>query len=79
MPKSASAPPDSTFIVRFRREWSASGPRWQGWIEHVQSGEEAAFLSLDQVLGFFRRFGAMPDDGIDCPPEPGDPATASDE
>jgi len=31
------------------------------WIEHVQSGESAAFLGLDGMLGFIRSFGAMAD------------------
>jgi hypothetical protein len=53
-------PPTSTFVVRFWRDWSAAGPRWRGRIEHVQSGQSAAFLDLDGMLGFIRRFGAMP-------------------
>ena len=59
MPESLLPPPDSTFVVRFRREWSAAGPRWRGRIEHVQSGEKAAFLKLDEMLVFLHRFGAM--------------------
>ena len=55
-------PPVSTFVVRFWREWSAAGPRWRGRIEHVQSGQSAAFLGLDGMLDFVRRFGAMLDD-----------------
>ena len=62
MTESPSTPPDSTFVVRFRREWSAAGPRWRGRIEHVQSGESAAFLNLDEMLRFIRRFGAMAND-----------------
>jgi hypothetical protein len=59
MPESYTDSPDSTFVVRFRREWSASGPRWRGWVEHLQSGEDAAFLDLGEVLRFIRRFGPM--------------------
>ena len=62
MPKSSSVSPDSTFVVRFRREWSAAGPRWRGRVEHVQSGEDAAFLDLGEMLRFIRQFGAMADD-----------------
>lgn len=62
MPESPSTPPDSTFVVRFRREWSAAEPRWRGRVEHVQSGESVAFLDLDEMLSFFRRFGAMAND-----------------
>ena len=59
MPESSAVAPDSTFIVRFRREWSAAGPRWRGWVEHVQSGEDAAFLDLGEMLRFIRR-GTVP-------------------
>jgi len=52
-------PSTSTFVVRFWQEWSAAGPRWRGQIRHVQSGQSAAFLDLDDVLEFIRRFGAM--------------------
>jgi hypothetical protein len=55
-------PPVSTFVVRFWQEWSAAGPRWRGHIEHVQSGESIAFLSLDGMLDFVRRFGIIADD-----------------
>jgi hypothetical protein len=61
MPESSSVSPDSTFVVRFRREWSAAGPRWRGWVEHVQSGEDTAFLDLGEMLRFIRQFGAMAD------------------
>jgi hypothetical protein len=63
MTKSPTAPPDSTFVVRFRREWTVTGPRWRGRIEHVQSGESVAFLNLDDMLVFLRRFGAIVNEG----------------
>ena len=59
MPESSPVPPVSTFVVRFWREWSAAGPRWRGRIEHVQSGESAAFLNVDEMLDFVRRIGVM--------------------
>jgi hypothetical protein len=62
MAESSPVPPVSTFVVRFWQEWSAAGPRWRGRIEHVQGGECAAFLGLDGMLDFVRRFSAMPDD-----------------
>jgi len=62
MAESPSVPPASTFVVRFWHEWSAAGSRWRGQIEHVQSGESAAFLDLNGMLDFVRRFGAMADD-----------------
>jgi hypothetical protein len=49
------------FIVRLWREWSVAGPRWRGRIEHVQSGESAAFLDFDAMLDFIRRIAAMPE------------------
>ncbi|NIN69148.1 MAG: hypothetical protein GTO63_31560 [Anaerolineae bacterium] len=57
----SSVPPASTFVVRFWREWSVTGPRWRGRIDHVQSGENAAFLELDGMLGFLGRFGVIAD------------------
>jgi hypothetical protein len=62
MAESYPVPPFSTFVVRFWKEWSAAGPRWRGRVEHVQSGECAAFLGLDGMLDFVRSCGAMPDD-----------------
>jgi len=59
MAESPPVPPISTFVVRFWREWSATGPRWRGRIEHVQSGESAAFLGVDEMLDFVRRIGIM--------------------
>jgi len=52
-------PPISTFVIRFWREWSTAGPRWRGRIEHVQSGESAAFLEAREILDFVRSLGVM--------------------
>jgi hypothetical protein len=57
-----SLPPSSTFVVRLWHEGTAEGPRWRGRIEHLQSGESAAFLELDAMLSFLRRFGVEVDD-----------------
>ena len=46
-----------TFVLRFWREPSAGQARWRGQIEHVQSGQSAAFLDLEAMLRFLRRFG----------------------
>ena len=54
-------PPIGTFVVRIWHEWSADAPCWRGRIEHLQSGESAAFLDLDGALAFIRRFTALPD------------------
>jgi hypothetical protein len=61
MAGTSCAPPASTFIVRFWREWSAKGSRWRGRIEHVQSGESVVSLDLQGILDFIQRFGVMPD------------------
>jgi hypothetical protein len=47
----------ATFVVRFWRETSAGELRWRGQIEHVQSGQRAAFLEVDAMLRFLHRFG----------------------
>jgi hypothetical protein len=51
----------ATFVVRFWRETLAGEPRWRGQIEHVQSGQSAAFLDLDAMLRFLHRFGVDAD------------------
>jgi hypothetical protein len=57
MAETAAAPPLSTFVVRFWREWSAAGPRWRGQVDHVQSGRTAAFLDLQELPAIFLSFG----------------------
>jgi hypothetical protein len=47
----------ATFVVRFWREKTADNECWRGRIEHVQSGEDAAFCDIETMLGFMRRFG----------------------
>jgi hypothetical protein len=47
----------TTFIVRFWREWTGAEARWRGRIEHVQSGQRAEFLHLDDMLRFLRQMG----------------------
>ena len=59
MAELSALPPASTFVVRFWQEWSAVGPRWRGQIDHVQSGESAAFLDVEGMLDFVRRVGVM--------------------
>jgi len=60
----SSIPPASTFVLRFWREWSASGSRWRGRIEHVQSGQRADFAELQSILEFVRDLGVMAEDQI---------------
>ena len=57
-------PPASTFLIRFWCEWSASGSRWRGRIEHVQSGQRADFVELQGILEFVRDLGVMAEDQI---------------
>ena len=47
----------TTFVVRFWREWTGAESRWRGRIEHVQSGQRADFLYLDDMLRFLRQMG----------------------
>ena len=56
-----TAPTMATFVVRFWRETSGGELRWRGQIEHVQSGQSTAFLDLDAMLTFLRRFGVEAD------------------
>jgi hypothetical protein len=60
--QSAREDPTSTFVVRLWPERSAAGLRWRGRIDHVQSGESAAFLDADGMVDFIRRFSALDDD-----------------
>jgi hypothetical protein len=52
----------TTFVLRFWHEAIASEARWRGRIEHVQSGESAAFLEIGAMLGFLERFGCTSPD-----------------
>jgi hypothetical protein len=55
-----------TFVVRFWRDTSAGEGRWRGRIEHVQSGDGVAFLELEGMLRFMRRFRiAVGDEPVD--------------
>ena len=59
MSETPEVPPLSTFVIRFWREWSVTGPRWRGQADHVQSGETASFLALDELLAIMHRYGIM--------------------
>ncbi|HEX6383384.1 MAG TPA: hypothetical protein VF177_01830 [Anaerolineae bacterium] len=48
-----------TFVVRIWPEWSLSGPRWRGRIEHLQSGRTLAFHDLEEALAFIRASGVF--------------------
>jgi hypothetical protein len=58
----SSVPPTSTFVLRFWCDRSATGSRWRGRIEHVQSGQRAEFVEFEGILEFVRAFGVMAED-----------------
>jgi hypothetical protein len=60
----SSIPPASTFVIRFWCEWSVSGSRWRGRIEHVQSGQRTDFVELQGILEFVQAFGVMAEDQV---------------
>lgn len=63
MPLEPESPsPLNTFIVRFWREVGAERACWRGRVQHVQSGEQAAFLDEDSLLAFLRRWVRMPEE-----------------
>jgi hypothetical protein len=62
MAERTQVPPASTFVIRFWREWSVSGSRWRGRIEHVQSGQCGDFVELQGILEFVRALGVMAED-----------------
>jgi len=62
MSESSGAPPVSTFVIRFWREWSVAAVRWRGRIEHVQSGQSIIFVDLKNAEDFMRALGVMADD-----------------
>lgn len=49
----------STFVIRIWQDWSLSGLRWYGRIEHLQSGRAVAFQELDHVLAFMMASGVF--------------------
>lgn len=55
--RAVEATATSIFVVHFWREWSGAEPRWRGRVEHVESGRQANFLEIDDLLGFFQHFG----------------------
>jgi hypothetical protein len=72
MAEPSSIPPVSTFVVRFWVERSATGSRWRGRIEHVESGESTAFLTTERMLEFMQGTGVTVTDirqpGVSEPP-----------
>jgi hypothetical protein len=50
----------NTFVVRIWMEWSQSGSAWRGQIEHLQYGNKASFLTLQEVVRFMQDYVSMP-------------------
>ena len=55
-------PAVSTFVIRVWQDWSLSGPRWYGRIEHLQSGRRLSFQEPEPILAFIRASGLFADD-----------------
>jgi hypothetical protein len=64
MVERTQVPQVSTFVVRFWREWSATGFRWRGCIEHIQSGQRVNFVELEGITEFVRAYGIMAADEL---------------
>lgn len=60
LPPAADTTATTTFVVHFWREWTGAEPRWRGRVEHVQSGQRADFLAVEDLLSYFQRFGVRP-------------------
>ena len=49
----------ASFMIRLWRETGPGPPQatgdWQGEVEHIQSGRQWRFDSLDELLGWLRR------------------------
>lgn len=69
MEKRSWMPPASTFVIRFWRERTATGVRWRGRIEHVQTGNSNDFLELEEIVDFMYNLGIMPKEHNVQPPE----------
>ena len=53
MPSSQPAlPADRTFVVQFRPPEPEGSPTYDGRVEHLASGEEGRFHSLEELLAF---------------------------
>jgi hypothetical protein len=53
-------PAMKSYVSMLIRLWREAGPdrpgaRWQGEVEHIQSGRIWTFASLDELLAFVRR------------------------
>ncbi len=49
-----------SFVLRIWRD--RGRPGWQGWIQHVRSGESASVSSVGELLAFVQRFAGELED-----------------
>ena len=47
-----------SFIVRIWRE--KGQPEWQGWVQHVCSGDSASLRDLQDLMSYLERWTAKP-------------------
>ena len=57
-------PPLNTFIVRFWRTPGTGQACWRGQVQHVQSGERAAFADEGALMSFIRRWVQTPESEV---------------
>jgi hypothetical protein len=50
-----SLPTNRAFVVQFRASPSQDTPTYEGRVEHLVSGDEARFHSLEELIGFMTR------------------------
>jgi hypothetical protein len=48
-------PADRAFVVQFHPPWPDGSPTYDGRVEHLASGQEAPFHSLEALLAFMVR------------------------
>ena len=62
MDDTSSSQSVNTFVIRVWCEPSLGAPRWRGRIQHLQSGQHAAFQDPERILTFIRASGAFAGD-----------------
>jgi hypothetical protein len=50
-----SLPTNRAFVVQFRAYPTSASPRYEGRVEHLDSGQVARFHSLEELLAFMLR------------------------
>ena len=65
-PSQPSLPTNRAFVVQFRASPSQDTPTYEGRVEHLVSGEEARFHSLDELIEFMTRLLANVEQELDA-------------